>query len=223
MRRLPEQAFDPITSGRAQRAFEIRREPETLRDRQGRHPLGQNLRPARRLIEAGVRMVCVNAWLGYPPGDRFVFTQGWDMRGTVNQGSIFGRDQYGLRFALPRFDQAVSALLENLDQRGLLETTPAVVVGEFGRTPKIVHNPFRGRDHWPSCYTALLAGGGIRGGYVHGSSDAVGTYPAGSPVTPEDFGATLFHALGVPIETRFGVDGFIGPVSTGRPVLELFR
>jgi hypothetical protein len=222
MQRLQEQAFDLITSGAARTAFEIQREPEGVRDEYGRHPLGQNLLLARRLIEAGVRMVCVNAWLGYPPGDQFIYTQGWDMHGTANQGSIFGTNQYGLRFALPRFDQSVAALLEDLDRRGLLETTLVVVVGEFGRTPKIVTNPFPGRDHWPNCYSALLAGGGIRGGLVYGASDSMGAYPAGSPVTPEDFGATLFHALGVRPETRLGLDGFTQPVSTGSPVLDLF-
>jgi hypothetical protein len=222
-RRIQERAFDLVASSEARDAFALDREPAAMRDRYGRHPFGQNLLLARRLVEAGVRLVSVNAWLGYPKGDSFLFTQGWDHHGTANQGSIFGTNQYGLGFALPRFDEAVAALLEDLHDRGLLESTLVVAVGEFGRTPKIVNNPHPGRDHWPGCYTAMLAGGGIRGGRVYGASDRTGAYPDADPVSPEDFGATLFHALGIAPETRLGLDGFTRPVSAGAPVLELFR
>jgi len=133
-------------------------------------------------------------------------------------GSIFGTGAYGLGWALPRVDEAVSALLLDLEQRGLLANTLVVMVGEFGRSPKIVR---AGRDHWPACYSAMLAGGGVRGGTVHGASDRIGGYVRDNPVSPENFGATLFHALGVPPETRLGADGFTHPVSTGHPVLEL--
>ncbi len=126
---------------------------------------------------------------------------------------------FGLGWALPNLDQAVSALLIDLEVRGLLENTLVVLVGEFGRSPKIVK---AGRDHWPACYSALLAGAGIRGGRVHGASDAQGGYVKDSPVTPERFGATLFHALGVPPETRLGADGFTRPASSGQPLVELF-
>jgi uncharacterized protein (DUF1501 family) len=93
------------------------------------------------------------------------------------------------------------------------------MVGEFGRAPRIA---YAGRDHWPACYSALVAGGGIKGGTVYGASDKTGAYVDTSPISPEDFGATLFHALGVPPETRFGPDGFSQQVSAGKPILELF-
>jgi arylsulfatase A-like enzyme len=116
-------------------------------------------------------------------------------------------------------DEAVSALLEDLDERGLLESTLVVMVGEFGRSPRVVN---AGRDHWPACYTALVAGAGIRGGMVYGSSDRTGGAVRDNPVSPEDFGATLFHALGVPPGTRLGADGFTRPASMGQPIESLF-
>jgi hypothetical protein len=216
MRHFQERAVELVTGPQARRAFDLGREPAAARDRYGRHPLGQNLLLARRLIEAGVRLVSVTAWAGTPPGERFRNVQTWDMHGNgAGLGSIFGTGAYGLGWALPRVDEAVSALLEDLQARGLLDSTLVVMVGEFGRSPRIVN---AGRDHWPACYTALLAGAGIRGGQVHGASDASGAYVRDNPVSPEDFGATLFTALGVPPETRLGLDGFTQPASTGRPV-----
>ena len=146
--------------------------------------------------------------------------QTWDMHGDgAGLGSIFGKGAYGLGWALPNVDEAVSALIDDLDQRGLLEETLVVMVGEFGRSPRISG---AGRDHWPACYTSLLAGAGVRGGTVYGASDAQGAYVKDRPVPPETFGATLFHALGVPPETRFGPDGFSFRVSDGAPLVELF-
>ncbi|MFN0053920.1 MAG: DUF1501 domain-containing protein [Planctomycetales bacterium] len=222
--RFQERAFDLVTGPRARRAFDLSAEPAAVRDRYGRMPLGQNLLLARRLIEAGTRLVTVNAWPGYPQEGKYPhFTEGWDMHGAaVQKCGIFSTGQFGLGFALPVFDQALSALLEDLEQRGLLETTLVVVVGEFGRTPKIVHSPYPGRDHWPLCYSALVAGAGIRGGAVYGESDNIGAYVKDRPVSPEDFGATLLDALGVPLEARFGRDGFSEKVSTGQPIQELF-
>jgi hypothetical protein len=220
LRRFRERAVDLVTGPDARRAFDLAAEPDTLRARYGRHPLGQNLLLARRLIEAGVRLVSVTAWAGTPTGERFRNVQTWDMHGNgAGLGSIFGTGAYGLGWALPRVDEAVSALLEDLEVRGLLETTLVVMVGEFGRSPRVVNE---GRDHWPACYSALLAGAGVRGGAVYGASDRTGAYVRDNPVRPEDFGATLFHALGVPPETRLGADGFTRPASTGRPVLALF-
>ena len=218
LRRFQELAVDLVTGPRARRAFELEHEPAGVRDRYGRHPLGQNLLLARRLIEAGVRLVSVGAWTGTPPGETFRNVITWDMHGGV-LGNIFGGGQYGLGWALPCMDQAVSALVEDLEQRGLLQNTLVVMVGEFGRHPKIAN---AGRDHWPACYAALLAGAGVRGGAVYGASDQEGAYVRNNPVTPEDFGATLFHALGVPPDARLGADGFTGPASTGRPIGELF-
>src|SRR5262249_32435595 len=151
---------------------------------------------ARRLIEAGVRLVSVTAWTGVPEGQKFNNVQTWDMHGG-GLGGIFGTSQHGLGWALPKVDQAVSALLDDLEQRGLLENTLVVMVGEFGRTPTVGKGDNAGRDHWPHCYSALLAGAGIRGGAVYGASDRTGGYVKDRPVSPEAFGATLFHALGV--------------------------
>jgi uncharacterized protein (DUF1501 family) len=220
MRRFQERAVDLVTGPEARRAFDLEREPGRLRDRYGRHPLGQNLLLARRLIEAGVRLVSVTAWAGTPAGEKFRNVQTWDMHGDgAGLGSIFGTGAYGLGWALPNLDQAVSALLEDLHVRGRLDSTLVVLVGEFGRSPQVVK---AGRDHWPACYSALLAGAGVRGGRVHGASDRQGGYVRDNPVPPERFGATLLHALGVPPETRLGADGFTRPASAGQPMLELF-
>jgi hypothetical protein len=220
LRRFQERAVDLVTGPDARRAFDLDRECPTLRDRYGRHPLGQNLLLARRLIEAGVRLASVTAWAGTPPGEKFRNVQTWDMHGEgAGLGSIFGTGAFGLGWALPNLDQAVSALLEDLMLRGLLDSTLVVVVGEFGRSPTISS---AGRDHWPACYTALVAGAGIRGGTVFGSSDTHGGYVREDPVSPERFGATLFHALDVSPETRLGADGFTRPASSGQPVAQLF-
>ncbi len=220
MRRFQERAVDLVAGPEARRAFDLEREPSPLRDRYGRHPLGQNLLLARRLIEAGVRLVSVTAWTGTPPGEKFRNVQTWDMHGDgAGLGSMFGKGAFGLGWALPNLDQAVSALLEDLELRGRLDSTLVVLVGEFGRSPKIVQN---GREHWPSCYSALLAGAGIHGGLVYGASDAQGGSVRDAPVSPEQFGATLFHALGVPPETRLAADGFTRRASDGQPIRALF-
>jgi hypothetical protein len=220
LRRFQERAADLVTGPEARRAFDLGLEPAAVRDRYGRGPLGQNLLMARRLIEAGVRLVSVTAWTGLPPGETFRNVQTWDMHGNgAGLGSIFGTGHFGLGWALPRVDEAVSALLDDLEARGMLDTTLVVMVGEFGRSPRISG---AGRDHWPACYSAMLAGAGIRGGRVYGASDKHGGYVRELPVSPEDFGATLFHALGVPPGTRLGADGFTHPASTGQPILSLF-
>lgn len=219
LRRFQERAVDLVTGPDARQAFDLNQEDGKLRDRYGRHPLGQNLMLARRLIESGVRLVSVTAWCGTPPGEKFNNVQTWDMHGG-GLGGIFGTGAYGLGWALPRVDEAVSALLEDLRDRGMLDETLVVMVGEFGRTPGL--QGANGRDHWPACYSALLAGGGIRGGAVHGASDARATYVKDRPVSPEDFGATLFHALGVPPDTRLATDGFTRPASVGRVIEEWF-
>jgi hypothetical protein len=220
LRRHRERAVDLLTGPSARQAVNLDLEPASVRERYGRYPLGQNLLMARRLIEAGVRLVSVTAWTGLPPGEAFRNVQTWDMHGNgAGLGSIFGTGHFGLGWALPRVDEAVSALLEDLEDRGLLQTTLVVMVGEFGRSPRIAG---AGRDHWPACYSALLAGAGIRGGLVYGASDRQGGYVRDNPVSPEDFGATLFHALGVPPETRLGADGFTRPASAGHPVMALF-
>jgi hypothetical protein len=211
----------------AQRAFQMHREPRAVRERYGMHPLGQNLLLARRLVEAGVGFVTVNGWTGSPPGQPGGGgppASSWDMHGSeMGMGNAFGNGPYGLGWCSPCLDQGLSALLTDLRDRGLLERTLVVVMGEFGRTPRINQprgNP--GRQHWPSCWSAILAGGGIRGGAVYGETDRTGSYVKDSPVRVQDLGATIFHALGIPGDQRLGKDGFTRPVSTGQPLLGLF-
>lgn len=181
-------AFDVISSPRAQKAFDLDAETDATRDRYGRHYFGQSCLMARRLVEAGVRLVQIN-WLrsniGGPGGP------GYDTH--ANHFAIT-RDQL-----YPPTDQAFSTLLEDLDERGLLDETLVIFHNEFGRTPKV--NPRGGRDHWPQCYSTLLAGGGIKGGAVYGASDKIGAYPAADPVTPKDVLATVYHLLGIDIES----------------------
>jgi hypothetical protein len=221
LERHRRRAFDLLTGSAARRAFDVEREPAAARDRYGRHPLGQNLLLARRLVEAGVRLVNVVAWCGLAPGDRFLSVETWDMHGNAGI-DIFGTGWNGLGWALPCCDQAVSALLEDLEQRGLLENTLVVLVGEFGRTPRISRGGSAiGRDHWPNCYSAMLAGAGVRGGAVYGASDGQAAYVRDRPVSPEDFAATVLAALGVPPETPVTADGFSARASSGRPIEEL--
>jgi uncharacterized protein (DUF1501 family) len=217
-----ERAFDLLTGPAARQAFDIEQEPAKLRDRYGRNPLGQNLLLARRLVEAGVRLVGVVAWTGLKPGEKFLSIETWDMHGNAGVG-IFDNGWNGLPFALPRCDVAVAALLEDLELRGLLDDTLVVLVGEFGRTPKITPGGTKvpGRDHWPRCYSAMLAGGGIRGGVVYGSSDRIAAYPKDDPVSLEDFTATLYTALGIDPGTRLSPDGFTRPASPGKPIGDL--
>lgn len=195
-----QKAFSLLTSGETQRAFDLQREDPRLRDRYGRTTYGQSVLLARRLVEAGVRFVTVY----YSPG-----ISGWDTH----------KDNFNtLRNSrLPITDQTVSALLEDLDTRGLLDETMVVWTGEFGRTPRI--NGDAGRDHWPQCYTILMAGGGLKRGYIHGASDATGAFPRESPCTPDDISATMFHCLGIDpaTELRDQLDRPI-PVSYGSPI-----
>jgi hypothetical protein len=175
-------AFSVLTSGRVARAFEMDREPVTVRDRYGRHAFGQSLLLARRLVEAGVRVVQAN--MGR--------VQNWD---THSHNFVRLKGQL-----LPPLDQGVAALLDDLEATGLLEETLVVLMGEFGRTPKISQLPGvrqPGRDHWAGCFFALFAGAGVRGGQVIGRSDKIGAHPVTPPYTPDDLGATVYHILGV--------------------------
>ncbi|MFO0968339.1 MAG: DUF1501 domain-containing protein [Gemmataceae bacterium] len=207
----------PRPHHRAGRAAGLRSRSRARRHARPLRPASHRPEPStRRLIEAGVRLVSVTAWCGTPPGERFRNVQTWDMHGDgAGLGSIFGTTAFGLGWALPNLDQAVSALLEDLEVRGLLDSTLVVMVGEFGRSPRISN---AGRDHWPACYSAMLAGGGARRGLVYGASDAQGGYVKDRPVSPENFGATLFHLLGIPAETRLAADGFTRPASVGQVV-----
>ena len=178
-----QQAFDLLRAGRARRAFDLGQEPAAVRDRYGRNRWGQSVLLARRLVEAGVSLVQVN-WVRLP-GDKDD-SPAWDThRGNAK------RLKNNL---MPPMDLAYSALLEDLEARGLLASTLVVWVGEFGRSPKI--NPAGGRDHWGHVFSAALAGGGVRGGQVVGASDRLGGHPREGRVQPQDLAATVFHCLG---------------------------
>lgn len=217
-----ERAIDLVAGPRAREAFDLAREPDATRERYGRNPLGQNLLLARRLIEAGTRLVSVVAWMGLKEGEKFMSVETWDMHGNAGI-SIFGDGWNGLGFALPRCDAAVAALLEDLRDRGLLDSTLVVLVGEFGRTPKISKGGSAiGRDHWPNCYSAMLAGAGVRGGTIYGESDHQAAYVKDKPVSLQDFTATCLRALDIPPETRISPDGFTRRASEGEPVEGVF-
>jgi hypothetical protein len=216
-----QQAFSLIESTRAGRAFRIDREPARLRERYGFTKFGQSCLLARRLIEAGSRFVQVN----WPAGSDTEPAPGPDGSWDTHRNNFpMLRD-----WRCPVFDRAASALLEDLHSRGLLETTLVLAIGEFGRSPRIGSPTTNnvgpgGRDHWPSCYTCLLAGGGIRGGQVYGASDRNGAYPQHLPVHPYDLISTLYHALGIDraSEYRDSLDRPRRLVEHGGPVLELF-
>jgi hypothetical protein len=176
-------AFDLISSPVAQRAFDIGAEPAAVRDRYGRHIFGQSVLLARRLVEAGVRLVHVN-WVRHDNGPG---GQGYD--------SHRNHLAWASNELLPPTDAAFAALVEDLADRGLLDETLVILTGEFGRTPRF--NREGGRDHWPHCFSVVLAGGGVRGGQVYGASDRIGAYPTANPVMPQDLTATLYHCLGV--------------------------
>jgi hypothetical protein len=221
---LHRRAFELANGPGGRQVFELDREPARVRDRYGRHPLGQNLLLARRLVEAGVGLVTVNGWTGPAPGaGGGPPSSSWDMHGGhMGMGNAFGDGSYGMGWCLPRLDEALSALLVDLRERGLLDSTLVMVIGEFGRSPRINTQGAPGRLHWPECFSAIVAGAGIRGGMVYGESDRIGAYVKDRPVQPQDLGATIYQALGVPLDLRLGRDGFTRPITTGRPILDLF-
>jgi hypothetical protein len=178
-----QQAFQLLRSPQTRRAFDLAAESSKLRDRYGRSRFGQSLVLARRLVEAGVPLITVN----------------WS-RQNNDQWDTHKANYPRLRELLPPFDRGLAAFLEDLHTRGLLDSTLVCCLGEFGRTPRI--NPDGGRDHWPDCYSVLLAGGGIRTGVVFGASDRIAAYPASQPVAPGDLAATLYHCLGIDPETH---------------------
>lgn len=198
-----QQAAHMVMSGDAAKAFDLSQEPDSIREKYGRHQWGQSHLLARRLVESGVRFVStVN-------GRSIV----WD----THQDN-FGRLKNRL---VPPMEKAYVALLDDLEERGLLDSTLVIWMGDFGRTPII--NKDTGRDHWPNCFTMVLAGGGIKGGQVVGSSDKTGAYPATRPVTPADIHATVFAALGYDPHgiTYHAVDGRPMKLSDGEVVREL--
>jgi hypothetical protein len=220
---LRHKAYELASGPEGRQSFDLNREPDSVRDRYGRHPLGQNLLLARRLVESGIGFVTVNGWTGSSPdAGGGPPSSSWDMHGGhMGMGNAFGSGSYGMGWCLPRLDEALSALLSDLQDRGMLESTLVVVMGEFGRSPQIQSKGEPGRLHWPQCFSAILAGGGIRGGMVYGASDKTGGYVKDRPVRPQDLGATIYHALDVPLDTRLGNDR-AQPITTSRPIMELF-
>ena len=196
-------AGDLLTSDRVRSAFDVTQERPALRTRYGGNIFGQSCLLARRLVEAGTRFVQIN-WYGAPAW------HGWDVHGADLPG--LGRMESPL---CPRLDQGLSTLLDDLHGRGLLASTLVVVTGEFGRTPRI--NQYGGRDHWPNCFSVLLAGGGVPGGAVVGASDNSGAYPI-RPVTVPELAATLYRLLGINTNTDLRIRTFIGAAA---PVAEL--
>jgi hypothetical protein len=182
-------AISMLTTDRVRRAFDLSAEPPQVRDAYGRTTYGQSCLLARRLVEADVKFVTV--YFSNSIGGKSTNSGGWDTHGFDDTRMYQIVDKYHL----PITDQTLPTLLNDLDQRGLLEETLVVWMGEFGRTPEINKN--ESRDHWPQCYTAVLAGGGVTGGALYGTSDAYGMYPADHPVRPEDLAATMFYLLGI--------------------------
>jgi hypothetical protein len=168
-----QRAYSLISSQKAREAFNIAAEPAAVRDAYGRNTAGQRMLMARRLVAAGVRFVSLQYG-------------GWDMHTAIANG---------MKQQMPAFDQAFAALISDLDKTGLLDRTLVMVSSEFGRTPKI--NKDAGRDHWPKVFSVVLAGGGIKKGYVHGASNATATEPDRDPIGPEDLATTVYHQLGI--------------------------
>lgn len=221
---LTRQAFELVNAPQVRAAFDLDREPTRLRERYGMHRSGQACLMARRLVEAGVPWITVffnHGIRGQDDHPDDTDEYGWD---THNDIFAAMRDRL-----LPRFDFSVSALLEDLEQRGLMRDTLVCVMGEFGRAPLVaLEKNFAGsspgRKHWARCYSVVLAGAGIAPGAVYGRSDRIAAYPQSDPVTPGDLSATLFHALGISPDTHYE-DLTARPqrVVTGNPVTKLFR
>jgi Protein of unknown function (DUF1501) len=202
-----EKALRLLHSPTVGRAFHLGSEDPKLRDRYGRNKLGQSVLLARRLVEAGVRFVTV--YDGQHNGQ----DANWD-----SHSDVFGRLKNHL---IPPADQALATLIEDLSSRGLLAETLVIAMGEFGRTPKI--NTSAGRDHWPNCYSVVLAGGGVQGGSVFGSSDKFGAYPDSDPVSPADLAATLFSRFGLdPAQEVRDLTSRPYKLADGQPIQTLF-
>lgn len=214
-------AFSMVSSEKLKAAFDVTREKTSLRQRYGMNEYGQSFLLARRLVENDVRMVNV-FWTFYgKDGCQFNLWDNHGIDGPVCGGVSRGDKMITHDYCCPSFDQAFSALLEDLSERGMLEETLVVVVGEFGRTPKI--NKLGGRDHWGACYSTVLAGGGVQGGQTYGRSDANAAYVADLPVSPYDLHATVLHAFGLSPHTF--IDDPTGrphPITDGLPVTAIF-
>ena len=214
--RYSEQALELVLSGKARQAFELSEEPEPLRKRYGETTFGQSCLLARRLVQAGTRFVQVN-WTKHTNSD----LHSWD----VHKGLVKRMQE----MAAPRLDPALATLVEDLDEKGLLDETLVVAIGEFGRSPRKGlstsgnDNDADGRDHWPYCFTAVVAGAGVKRGHVHGASDATGSAPLTDPVHPCDLLATIYHAVGIdPATIVYNHLNQPRELVKGEPVTELF-
>jgi hypothetical protein len=204
-------AMTMLTSPGVKTAFDLSAEPDALRDRYGRTTYGQSCLLARRLVEAGAKFI--NVYFAGSIGGQ-ASAGGWDTHGFNNKPMAPILKDY----LLPLTDQTLPTLLDDLDSRGLLDTTLVVWMGEFGRSPRISNTA--GRDHWPQCYTVLLAGGGVKRGHVHGASDKRGAYPAADPLRPEDLAATMFYLLGMDPKTEvYDPLNRPMPITPGQPVM----
>jgi hypothetical protein len=221
---LREKTYDAMTRNEGREAFDLNREPASIRERYGMHPLGQNLLLARRMVESGVRIVTVNGWTGQAEHDKNgPPSSSWDMHGgNMGMGNAFGNGSYGMGFCLPRLDQALAGLFSDLVERDMLKNTLVVVTGEFGRTPFVLKQDPPGRQHWPQCFSSILAGAGIAGGKVYGKSNKLGEYPTSNSVRPEELAATIYHALDIPINNPQDASGVSRTLTTGQPIMELF-
>jgi uncharacterized protein (DUF1501 family) len=213
-----KKALELVISGRARKAFDLNEEKQAMRQKYGMHTFGQSLLLARRLIEAGTRVVQVN-WPAVANGNPTI--DAWDTH-AANFGPL--KDLH-----CPKLDSALPTLIEDLEQRGLLKDTIVLAIGEFGRSPKLGvstsgnSNGPDGRDHWPYCYTGLMAGGGIARGAVYGKSDATGSSPAEDPVHPTQLLATVYHAMGIDPHTL--VNNHLGQpreLVQAEPITKLF-
>ena len=210
-----EKAISMLNSKDVRAAFDLSKEPTEIRDAYGRTTYGQSCLLARRLVESGVKFVTV--YFSRSIGGRSKTDGGWDTHGFDDTRMY----EILPEWHFPQTDHTLPVLMNDLEQRGLLDDTLVMWFGEFGRTPKINKNV--SRDHWPKCYTTLLAGGGIQGGAVYGESDKYGAVPDRDPVTTGDLAATMYHALGIDHTTEIH-DNLNRPlpIANGRPVTQIF-
>jgi len=194
-----QRAYSLISSQKAREAFNIAAEPAKIRDEYGRNPAGQRMLMARRLVAAGVRMVTLHYG-------------GWDLHTQIVPG---------MKSQMPAFDQALATLVRDLERNGLLDRTLVMISSEFGRTPKI--NKDAGRDHWPKVFSVVLAGGGVKKGYIHGASNATAGEPDHDPIGPEDLATTVYHLMGIVADKELMAPGNrpIEIVDNGKVVKEL--
>jgi hypothetical protein len=209
-----DRALSMLNSTKVREAFDLSQEPEAVREAYGRSTYGQSCLLARRLVEAGVKFI--NVYFSSNIGGQKFDSGGWDTHGFNNTR------MYPIlkSWQLPMTEHTLPVFLNDLDERGLLDETLVVWMGEFGRTPKINDNI--SRDHWPQCYTVLLAGGGVKRGHIYGASDKHGAYPDRDPVRPDDLAATMFHLLGINHETEvYDTLNRPHPIAAGKPIYDV--